>query len=73
MVPKSKSKKEEPVEPGSDVVMEDEPTSAQPESRDDMSVDQNEDEDIDDFEEEEEEEEVQRVRLVCQDSSWPRW
>ena len=68
MSSRSKAKKEEPADVGSDVVMEEAPTSHQPESRDDMSVDQNDDEgDIEEDDiDEEEEEEVQRVRLVCQ-------
>ena len=66
-MPKAKARKEEPVEPGSDIVMEEAPTSHQPESRDDMSVDQDEDDEAGDVEEDEieEEEDVQRVRLVC--------
>jgi DNA-directed RNA polymerase I and III subunit RPAC2 len=69
-MPRAKARKEEPVEAGSDVVMEDAPTSHQPESRDDeMSVDDGDDageaEEDEVEEEEEEEEEVQRVRLVC--------
>ncbi|KAK3302480.1 DNA-directed RNA polymerase [Chaetomium strumarium] len=68
-MPRAKSKKEEPVEAGSDVAMEEAPPSHQPESRDDMSVDQDENGDAEDVEDEEmdedeEEEEVQRVRLL---------
>jgi DNA-directed RNA polymerase I and III subunit RPAC2 len=67
-MPRAKSKKEEPTEAESDIVMEEAPTSHQPESRDDMSVDQDENDDVGDVDEdeieEEEEEEVQRVRLV---------
>lgn len=67
----TRARKEESVEAGSDVVMEENtPTSAQPESRDDMSVDQDENEEGDDVEEEEAEEEVQRVRLVCRILTW---
>lgn len=58
----AKTRKEESEEPGSDVVMDEAPTSHQPE--DDMSVDQDENDEAED-EEIEEEEEVQRVRLVC--------
>ncbi len=63
----TRARKEEPVEPGSDVAMEDAPTSHQPESRDDeMSVDQDDGDDAEvEEDEEEEEEEIQRVRLVC--------
>jgi hypothetical protein len=65
----TKARKEEPSDAGSDVAMDEAPTSHQPESRDDMSVDQDENEggdEEDEVEEEEEEEEVQRVRLVRQ-------
>ncbi len=66
-MPRAKARKDEPVEAGSDIVMEEAPTSHQPESRDDMSVDQDEDDEAGDVEEDEieEEEDVQRVRLVC--------
>jgi hypothetical protein len=67
-MPRAKSKKEEPAEAESDIIMEEAPTSHQPE--DDMSVDEDENDDVGDVEEdeieEEEEEEVQRVRLVRQ-------
>lgn len=64
---RAKAKKEEPVEAGSDIAMDDAPTSHQPESRDDMSVDQDENDENEEMEDDEieEEEEVQRVRLVC--------
>lgn len=74
MPTRSKARKEEPSDVGSDVVMEEAPTSHQPESKDDdMSVDQDgndqvEEAEEDEFEEEEEEEEVQRVKLVCRAS-----
>ncbi|KAL2270387.1 hypothetical protein VTJ83DRAFT_2571 [Remersonia thermophila] len=66
---KAKVKKDEPTaaEPASDVVMDEAPTSHQPEAADDgMSVDANENEDDieEEEDEEEEEEEVQRVRLL---------
>lgn len=72
-MPRAKSKKEEPVAAGSDVDMEEAPTSHQPEPADEMSVDPGANEEAEDYEnegadedeEEEEEEEVQRVRLVC--------
>ncbi|KAJ4304078.1 RNA polymerase subunit AC19 [Collariella sp. IMI 366227] len=57
----AKPRKEETEEHGSDVVMDEAPTSHQPE--DDMSVDQDENDEAED-EEIEEEEEVQRVRLL---------
>jgi DNA-directed RNA polymerase I and III subunit RPAC2 len=62
---RARSKKEEPVEAESDIVMDEAPTSHQPE--DDMSVDQEENDEAGDVEEDdvEEEEDVQRVRLVC--------
>ncbi|KAK4155911.1 hypothetical protein C8A00DRAFT_13104 [Chaetomidium leptoderma] len=65
-MPRAKTRKEEPVEAGSDTVMEEAPTSHQPESRDDMSVDQDENDEAGEAEEDEieEEEEVQRVRLL---------
>ena len=64
---RAKAKKEEPVEAGSDVDMEEAPTSHQPENTDDMSVDQDDNDEEEGFEEDEEDEEddVQRVRLVC--------
>ncbi|KAL1838007.1 hypothetical protein VTJ49DRAFT_3130 [Mycothermus thermophilus] len=69
---KPKVKKDESAtaaEPASDVVMDEAPTSHQPENDDNMSVDPNENgeegEEGDEIEdEEEEEEEVQRVRLL---------
>lgn len=65
-MPRAKARKEEPAEAGSDIVMDEAPTSHQPESRDDMSVDQDEDDEVEAEDDEvEEEEEVQRVRLVC--------
>ncbi|GAB1320175.1 RNA polymerase subunit AC19 [Madurella fahalii] len=70
MPTRSKARKDEPSDAGSDVVMEEAPTSHQPESKDDeMSVDQDgndqvEEAEDDEFEEEEEEEEVQRVKLL---------
>ena len=66
-MPRAKAKKEEPVEVGSDVVMDEAPTSHQPEEE--MSVDQDENDEAGDVEEDdvEEEEDVQRVRLVCGD------
>ncbi|SPQ22789.1 6304e2b7-9de8-4a99-b526-49cc923a28ce [Thermothielavioides terrestris] len=70
-MPRAKAKNEEPVEAGSDVDMEEAPTSHQPENADDMSVDQDENDDAGEYEddeaveeEEEEEEETQRVRLL---------
>lgn len=66
-MPRAKARKEEPAEAESDVVMDEAPTSHQPESRDDMSVDQDEEDDeMGEAEEDEieEEEEVQRVRLL---------
>ncbi|AEO68940.1 uncharacterized protein THITE_2118800 [Thermothielavioides terrestris NRRL 8126] len=75
-MPRAKAKNEEPVEAGSDVDMEEAPTSHQPENADDMSVDQDENDDAGEYEddeaveeEEEEEEETQRVRLVRQTPS----
>lgn len=68
-MPRAKARKEEPAEAESDIVMEEAPTSHQPESRDDMSVDQDENDEAGEVEEEEieeEEEDVQRVRLVCE-------
>lgn len=72
-MPKAKTRKDEAAEPGSDIVMDEVPTSHQPESRDGMSVDDDDaneeggDLDMDENEEEEEEEEeVQRVRIVGQ-------
>ncbi|KAL2137378.1 hypothetical protein VTI74DRAFT_3318 [Chaetomium olivicolor] len=59
-MPRAKARKE-PEDTGSDVVMEEAPTSHQPE--DDMSVDQDENDEVED-EEIEDEEEVQRVRLL---------
>lgn len=69
MPPRSKAKKEEPAEAGSDVAMDEAPTSHQPESTDDMSVDHQENDEAGDVEDEgmEEEEEVQRVKLVCRE------
>jgi hypothetical protein len=65
-MPRAKTKKEEPVEPGSDVVMDEAPTSHQPESRDDMSVDEDENDEVEvEDNDAEEEDDVQRVRLVC--------
>lgn len=66
----TKVTKEEPSDAGSDVAMDEAPTSHQPESRDDMSVDPNENEEVEE-DEVEEEEETQRVRLVRWDS-YPR-
>lgn len=63
-MPRAKARKEEPVEAGSDIAMDDAPTSHQPESRDDMSVDQDEHDEAEEDDEVEEEEDVQRVRLV---------
>ncbi|KAK4249948.1 hypothetical protein VTI28DRAFT_7865 [Corynascus sepedonium] len=65
-MPRAKAKKEEPVEAGSDVDMEEAPTSHQPENTDDMSVDQDDNDEEEGFEEDEEDEEddVQRVRLL---------
>ncbi|KAK4143696.1 uncharacterized protein C8A04DRAFT_37305 [Dichotomopilus funicola] len=70
-MPKARTKKDEAIEPGSDIVMDEVPTSHQPETRDGMSVD---DDDVDEEggdlemdeneEEEEEEEDVQRVRIL---------
>lgn len=70
-MPRAKAKKDEPVESGSDIVMDEAPTSHQPE--DDMSVDQDENDEAGDVEEDdiEEEEDVQRVRLVCLISQFP--
>jgi DNA-directed RNA polymerase I and III subunit RPAC2 len=69
MPTRSKARKEEPAEAGSDIVMEEAPTSHQPESKDDdMSVDQDGNEEVEEAEDDEfeEEEEVQRVKLVCE-------
>lgn len=66
---RSKAKKEDPVEAGSDVDMEEAPTSHQPENADDMSVDHGDDDEEEEGleeEEDDEEDDVQRVRLVCQ-------
>ncbi|KAL2263671.1 hypothetical protein VTK26DRAFT_5702 [Humicola hyalothermophila] len=65
MPSRSRAKKDEATDAGSDVVMDEAPTSHQPENGDDMSVDQdeNEGEEYED-DEMEEEEEVQRVRLL---------
>ncbi|KAL2171050.1 hypothetical protein VTG60DRAFT_3898 [Thermothelomyces hinnuleus] len=65
-MPRAKAKKEDPVEAGSDVDMEEAPTSHQPENVDDMSVDDDDDDEEGGFEEEEDDEEddVQRVRLL---------
>lgn len=70
MPTRSKARKEEAVDAASDVVMDEAPTSHQPENRDDMSVDENENEGEEEYEDDEieEEEEVQRVRLVCRNS-----
>lgn len=69
---RTKAKKEESVEPGSDVVMDEAPTSHQPESRDDMSVDEDENDDVEvEDNDADVEEDVQRVRLVCQISVSP--
>ena len=63
---RTKTKKEESVEPGSDVVMDEAPTSHQPESRDDMSVDEDENDEVEvEDNDADVEEDVQRVRLVC--------
>ncbi|KAK4135409.1 RBP11-like subunits of RNA polymerase [Trichocladium antarcticum] len=59
----TKFTKEEPSDAGSDVAMDEAPTSHQPESRDDMSIDPNENEEVEE-DEVEEEEETQRVRLL---------
>jgi DNA-directed RNA polymerase I and III subunit RPAC2 len=69
---RARSKKEEPVEAESDIVMDEAPTSHQPE--DDMSVDQDENDEAGDVEEDdvEEEEDVQRVRLVCGIFQFPK-
>ena len=72
-MPRAKARKEEAAEAGSDIVMDEAPTSHQPEGGDDMSVDQDDENDeAGDVEEEdveeEEEEDVQRVRLVCWNS-----
>ncbi|KAL2019520.1 hypothetical protein VTK56DRAFT_9554 [Thermocarpiscus australiensis] len=64
MPSRSKSKKEEPAEAGSDIVMEEAPTSHQPESPDDEAMGQDENEEVEEGDEEDVEEEVQRVRLL---------
>ncbi|KAL2156475.1 hypothetical protein VTH82DRAFT_1220 [Thermothelomyces myriococcoides] len=64
---RSKAKKEDPVEAGSDVDMEEAPTSHQPENADDMSVDHGDDDEEEEGleeEEDDEEDDVQRVRLL---------
>jgi DNA-directed RNA polymerase I and III subunit RPAC2 len=62
---RTKTKKEESVEPGSDVVMDEVPTSHQPESRDDMSVDEDENDEVEvEDNDAEVEDDVQRVRLL---------
>ncbi|AEO58059.1 hypothetical protein MYCTH_2036258, partial [Thermothelomyces thermophilus ATCC 42464] len=66
-MPRAKAKNEDPVEGGSDVDMEEAPTSHQPENVDDMSVDHNDDDEEEGgFEEDDDDEEddVQRVRLL---------
>ncbi|KAH6850088.1 DNA-directed RNA polymerase [Chaetomium sp. MPI-CAGE-AT-0009] len=64
-MPRTKTKKEESVEPGSDVVMDEAPTSHQPESRDDMSVDEDENDEVEvEDNDAEVEDDVQRVRLL---------
>lgn len=68
MPTRSKARNEEPAEAGSDVVMDEAPTSHQPESKDDeMSVDQEGNDEAEEAEEDEydEEEGTQRIRLVC--------
>ncbi|KAH6636163.1 DNA-directed RNA polymerase [Chaetomium tenue] len=61
---RTKAKKEESVEPQSDVVMDEAPTSHQPERGDEMSVDEENDEVEVEDNEAEIEEDIQRVRLL---------
>jgi hypothetical protein len=62
---RTKANKAESVEPQSDVVMDEAPTSHQPERGDEMSVDEeNEEVEVEDNDAEIEED-IQRVRLVC--------
>jgi DNA-directed RNA polymerase I and III subunit RPAC2 len=69
---RTKTKKEESVEPGSDVVMDEAPTSHQPEGRDDMSVDEDENDEAEvEDNDADVEEDIQRVRLVCRISVPP--